>query len=162
MEKDQALWYVIRTKPKKEKEVFGRLTHAGLELFFPQIQGINSPKPLFPRYLFVLWNAADPLRHRMIRFTRGVISILGNEEGPQPVSTGIVETIRERTRDGSLVERDLLMQTGDKVRVKKGLLQDLIGIIEKKVPDAKRVQILFKWLGGTMRAKLRYTDLDRA
>lgn len=154
-------WYILKTKPKKEKEVLGQLSRAGFELFLPQIQGIHSPKPLFPSYLFIETDFQDPYRHRMVRYTRGVQRILGDMEGPQPVSVDIVETIRKQTRDGSLIERDLLLREGDTVRVKKGVLKDLIGMIEKRLPDSKRVQILFKWLSGTMRAKVKYTDLEK-
>ncbi len=154
-------WYVLKTKPKKEKEVVNRLSTAGFTLFFPQIRGVMSPKPLFPNYLFIDTDFTDPHHHRMVRFTRGVQKILGDIEGPQPVASVLIETIRERTRDGSLVERDLLLREGDVVRVKKGILKDLVGIIEKKLSDSKRVQVLFKWLSTTMRVRLSYTELEK-
>ena len=153
-------WYVLKTKPKKEKEVQHRLATAGFEMFFPQIMGLKSPKPLFPSYLFIRTDFSEPGCHRMVHFTRGVHRILGDADGPHPVSPSIVETIQERTRDGSLVERDLLLKEGDVVRVKKWVLKDLIGIIEKKLSDNQRVQILFKWISGTMRARIKYTDLE--
>ncbi len=154
-------WYVLKTKPMKEKEVRKRLSLAGFEVFLPTIQGIHVPKPLFPSYLFVCTDFQDSHKHRLVRFTRGVQKILGDGEGPQAISASLVQTIREMTRDGELVERDLLLKEGDVVRVKKGFLKDLIGMIEKKLPDTKRVQILLKWVSGTMRTKIRYTDLER-
>lgn len=119
-------------------------------------------KPLFPSYVFVNTDLQDPQRNRLVRFTRGVSRILGDEEGPRPVSEGIIETLRERTRDGFLIEQELLYKEGDEVRVKKGILMDLIGIIEKNIPDSGRVKILFKWLNGPMRAVLKCSELEKA
>jgi transcription antitermination factor NusG len=154
-------WYVIKSKPKKEKEVLEQLGRARYDLFFPSMRGPVSPKPLFPSYLFVRTDLENPYHHRMIRFTRGVSKILGDGEGPLPVADMIVEILRQQTKDGSLIEQELLYKEGDEVRVKRGILKDLAGIIEKNLPAAGRVKILFKWLNTSMRAVLRYTDLEK-
>ena len=155
-------WYVLKTKNKKEKEVVQRLQGVGFEIFFPTIQGLKSPKPLFPGYLFIQTDFGDTAQYQLVRYTHGIHQILGGGEGPQVVSPEIVEMIRSRTRNGSLIERDLLVRPGDPVRVKKGMLKDLIGIVEKNLPDSRRVQILFKWLSTTIRAKVKYTELERS
>ena len=154
-------WYVIRTKAKKEKEVVGQLTKVSYELFFPQMKALPSPKPLFPCYLFIRTDFSNPHHHRMVRYTRGVNRILGNGEGPEPISDTIIETLKEKTEDGLLIEQELLFQEGDEIKVKRGILRDLQGIIEKNLPAIGRVKVLFKWLSGDMRATLKYTDLER-
>lgn len=161
-------WYVIKTKPKKEKDVQNLLARASFETFLPTMKavGVSSEnhstlKPLFPSYLFIHTDFKDPYTHRMIRFTRGVSKILGDKEGPHTIAQEIVETLQKVTRDGSLIEQELLFQEGDKVRVKKGIMKDLLGIIEKNVPESGRVKILFKWISGSMRATLRYKDLEK-
>lgn len=164
-------WYVIKTKPKKEESVSQRLQRASFEVFLPKLKFISHQKmatvnyllkPLFPSYLFIRANFKNPSIKRLVHFTRGVSRILGDKEGPQPVSKDIVELLQERTRDGSLIEQELLYKEGAIVRVKKGLLKDLVGIIEKNITDAGRVKILFKWLNGNMRAILRYSELEKA
>ena len=97
-----------------------------------------------------------------MRFTRGVHKILGDGEGPQPISDLIVDTLRERTRDGMLIEQELLFKEGESVIVKRGILKDLLGIIEKNISDSGRVKVLFKWMNSSMRAVLRYVDLEKA
>lgn len=154
-------WYVVKTKPKKEKDVLHQLERLPGEPFLPLIQGPVSPKPLFPSYLFARMNLGDPYLHRMVRYTKGVSRILGDSEGPQPVSDIIVETLREKCLRGSIIERDLLFKPGDQVRIKRGLLRDLIGMIDKGMSDSGRVKILFKWLNTTMSAVLKYTDLEK-
>lgn len=155
-------WYVIQTKPKKEGDVQCQLTRANYMTFLPKMKGCSSVKPLFPSYLFVLVDFEEPQHHRLIRFTRGVRQILGNHEGPQPISEIIVETLREKTLNGSLIEQSLFLKDGDEVRVKRGILKDLDGIIERNIPAQGRVKVLFKWMNGTMRAVLKYTDLEKA
>jgi transcription antitermination factor NusG len=154
-------WYVIKTKPKKEKSVVSQLSQADFELFFPVMKGISGVKALFPSYLFVQTNFENYANHRLIRYTRGVHSILGDDAGPVSVESQIIETIKSRTRDGLLIERDLLYQKGSKVRVRRGVLKDLEGIVEKHCSGEERVQVLFKWLSGTMRAKLHCAHLER-
>lgn len=155
-------WYVIKTKPKKETDVLNQLKRASYELFFPRMKGLTAPKPLFPSYLFIRTNFEDSSAFRMVSFTRGVNKILGGAEGPQSISDLIIETLKEKTRDGSLIEQELLFKEGDAVSIKRGLLKDLIGIIEKNMSESGRVRVLFKWLQGNMRAVLKYTDLAKA
>jgi len=155
-------WHVIKTKPKKEESVKSQLTKASFDIFLPKIKTFCSSKPLFPSYLFIRTNFEDAALHRLVRFTRGVSKILGDGEGPQPVSEVIINTLKERTSDGSLIEQNLLYKNGDSVLIKKGILKDLIGIIEKNMSDSGRVQVLFKWLSSQMRAILKYTDLEKA
>lgn len=166
-------WYAIKTKPKREEGVGTQLKKASFEVFYPKIKAITShrkivvlnkhftTKPLFPTYLFVRTNFDDPSIHRMIRYTRGVNRILGNVEGPQPISEIIIQTLMERTNSDGLLEQELLYRKGDEIIVKKGILKDLVGIVEKNLSDDGRVKILFKWLQGTFRAEVPYHDLEK-
>lgn len=155
-------WYVIQTKPKKEGTVARQFNRAHYEYFFPQIRGMIKEKPLFPSYLFVRSDFKDPQVHRNVHFTRGVRGILGCSEGPIPVPDLLVETLKERTRNGSLIEQDLLFKEGDLVRVKRGILKDLAGIIEKNMPVQGRIRVLFRWLNSRMQAVFKYTELEKA
>lgn len=176
-------WYVVKTKPKKEKDVENHLKAVTFEVFLPMMKAIgmrreargkrfphipfplaSSPcdlKPLFPSYLFVRTDFDDPHIHRLIRFTRGVSKILGDTSGPVPLDNLIIETLMAHTRDGSLIEQRLLFKEGDEVRVKTGILKDLIGIVEKNMSETGRIRILFKWLSGNMKAILRYRLLEK-
>lgn len=155
-------WFVVQTKPKKERQAQAQLSQARFETFVPLMQGIACPKPLFPGYLFVFGALEDPRIHRLVRYTRGVSRVLGDLESPRAVSGEIIEALRNRTRDGALIERDLLFKEGDSVFVKRGLLKDLQGIIEKNLPDPKRVKVLFKWLSTSLTAVVNYQDLEKA
>lgn len=155
-------WYVIKTKPKKEIKVVCQFKQAEFEHFYPQMRGVGAPKALFPSYLFLKADLDQPGILRMVQFTRGVSRILGDAEGPRLVPELIVQTLQERTRDGMLIEQDLLFKEGDPVIIKRGILKDLIGIIEKNLSDQGRVKVLFKWLNSTVRAVIKYRDLEKA
>ncbi|MBI2082703.1 MAG: hypothetical protein HYT76_03955 [Deltaproteobacteria bacterium] len=154
-------WYVLQTKPKKEDQVLKRLCLSSFELFSPKIKVMASQKPLFPSYLFIKTDFSNARTFQNIRFTRGVSRILGSADGPVPIPETIVDTLREKTRDGSLIEQDLLFKEGIEVRVKRGMLMDLIGIIEKNISASGRVRVLFKWFNNCMRADLKYTELEK-
>lgn len=154
-------WYVIQTKPKKEESVTRQLAYARYECFFPRMKGLLKEKPLFPSYLFVRTDFRDSQSHRNVHFTRGVQRILGGLDGPIAVPDPIIEILKERTRDGSLIEQELLFKAGDLVRVKRGILKDLAGMIEKNISAQGRIRVLFKWLNSRMRAVFKYTEVTK-
>lgn len=154
-------WYVVKTKPKKEEEVERHLRRISADVFLPKIRALMRAKPLFPSYLFICGNLSNSSLYQLVKFTRGIHKILGDTEGPQPISESIIQTLRDKTRDGSLIEQELLFREGDRVRVKKGFLKDLSGIIEKNIPSSGRVKVLFKWLSGSARAAVKYTELEK-
>jgi transcription antitermination factor NusG len=156
-------WYVVQTKPQKEAVVLGLLTKANVDVFVPMIRRFKTRTcPLFPRYCFVRADLSDQTQHHMIRFTRGVTRILGDDSGPAPIAEDIVSTIRATTANGSLIEQELLYKPGDRVTVKSGVLQDLVGIVERNLSENGRIRILFKWLARKIRADIDYRQLERA
>ncbi len=165
-------WYVIKTKPKQEERVKQQLQRVPFSVFLPKIRSFSArqtehvanpftTKPLFPSYLFIQADLTLPKNHRLIHYTRGVSRILGDVEGPQPISEVVMSTLMEHTKDDGLLEQKLLYKDGDEVMVKKGILKDLIGIIEKNMPETGRVKVLFKWLQGSCRAVVKYRDLEK-
>lgn len=155
-------WYVIKTKPKREKLASALLSQVGFEVFLPLIQGVTEQKPLFPSYIFIHADFESNSQLRLVQYCRGVSYVLGDQKGPLSLIGEIISMLREQTRDGSLIEQELLLKEGDSVRVKRGLFADLVGIIEKHVSAEQRVQILFKWFSTSMRAVVKYRDLERA
>lgn len=156
------LWYVLQTKPQKERVVVHLLQQAGYEVFCPTMMRAGRLIPLFPRYCFLRADIANPKHHQLVRYTRGVTRVLGDNRGPVSVKEEFVVTIRSGLGAKDILEHELLFKLGDTVRVKDGVLRDLTGIIEKNVSADGRVQILFKWLSRKMRAVISYRDLEKA
>lgn len=166
-------WYVVQTKPQKESNVQRLFEEGGYESFLPKIKtflrsrrkGIENfgdrIKPLFPSYLFVRLEPLSANEFRTVKFTRGVNKIVGSPEGPIPIQEEVVAVIRERVGAKGFIEQGAFLKTNDKVVVKRGVLKDLIGVLEKPMDDKGRVEILFKIVKVQMRAKVFCGDLEK-
>lgn len=164
-------WYVVHTKPQKESNVHQLLAQGGFEAFLPKIKSFfrsrksgqefdDRIKPLFPSYLFIRLGT-EPENFRMVKYTRGVNKIIGSPAGPIPVDDTLIEVIQGRVGPAGYVEQGALLKTQDRVVVKRGVLKDLMGILEKPVDDKGRVEVLFKIVRHQMRAKIYCGDLEK-
>jgi transcriptional antiterminator RfaH len=149
----QRRWYVIRTKAGDECRAEGNLLNQEIETFLPLFKNhyhkngklVQTIKPLFPNYLFA---SLDLDRHfTKVKWTRGVSRILGNREGPVPVSPVVVQTIRDRVGRDNLIELEDRVKEGDPVQITSGPLKDLIGVFQKKMSGKDRVKILLNLIG---------------
>lgn len=166
-------WYVVHTKPQKEENVHQLFVQGGFESFLPKIKTFFSTtrnnskilsdriKPLFPSYLFIRLQQDKWNDLRTIKYTRGVHKILGGLDGPVSIPFDIIQIIQERTGDRGFIEQGAFFKPKDKVLVKRGVLKDLIGILEKPVDDKGRVEVLFKIVHHQMRAKVFCGDLEK-
>lgn len=160
-----AQWYVIQSKPQRELLVCAQLARISekIDYFFPKIKNHLGIRPLFPSYLFVNLDLQNFENYRLIKFTRGVLRVMGTRgEGPLPVEEIVIATIRGRLNAQGFVDQKEIFHLGKMVRVRKGPLKDLIGILEKPVSDEGRVQVLFKLLRYPLRAMLKFEDLEVA
>ena len=129
------------------------LLHQEIETFLPLFKDyyfrngrmIQTIKPLFPNYLFAKLDL-DP-QYTKVKWTRGVSRILGNREGPVPISEKVVQTIRERVGKDSLIELEEQIKEGDLVQVSSGPLKDLVGVFQKRMSGKDRVKILLNLIG---------------
>lgn len=152
-------WYVVQTKPKKEDDVQKRLELAELEVLNPKIRSLTrGMTSLFPSYIFLKWDLFNPAHYHMVRYTRGVNKILGTPTCPVPISDEAVEVIQSRLDKNSVLEEQA-MKVGSFVRVKKGVLKDLVGVLEKPVSPDGRVAILLRIYEREMRAFVDCRDV---
>ena len=162
-------WFVVKTKPQKDENVISLLARAGFEVFCPKIREIFYIKngaafrtrPLFPSYLFLRINFNDPHNIHLIKYTRGVSRILCAGGKPLPLAPQIIQTIKSRTDTEGMVKRQLGLRTGDPIRVRKGTLKDLIGILEKPASQEERVIVLLKLANYEMKAQLHWTEIEK-
>ena len=90
--------------------------------------------------------------HRLVRYTRGVSYVLGSDHKPVSISGEVIDIIKSRLNQDGHVEVRTLFKPGDKVRLKRGVFKDLIGILEKPVSAAGRVQVLLNMWNREVRA----------
>jgi len=163
-------WYVIQTKPTVEGMVQQHLRNAHIETFLPKIKAAvrgkrrstSRIKSLFPSYLFAHIDLHDGNLYRMIKYTRGVRKILGDGEVPISVPDEMIEIIRERISPEGIIERGLTMKKGDEVRIRTGVFQDLVGILEKPASAAGRVRVLLKIMHHRVKCELSAEDIEKA
>ncbi|OGP88810.1 MAG: hypothetical protein A2156_07375 [Deltaproteobacteria bacterium RBG_16_48_10] len=146
-------WYVVRTKAGDEHRANRNLLNQEIETFLPLFKGyhdrngkmIRTIKPLFPNYLFAKIDLNS--HYTKVKWTRGVSRVLGNREGPVPISEKVVQTIRDRVGKDDLIELEEEMREGDFVQITSGPLKDLIGVFQKKMSGKDRVKILLNLIG---------------
>ncbi|OGQ05051.1 MAG: hypothetical protein A3F82_02530 [Deltaproteobacteria bacterium RIFCSPLOWO2_12_FULL_44_12] len=157
-------WFVLQSKPQKENVVCSQLARleGKVECFFPRIRSHLGIKPLFPSYLFVSF-LPDSEHFRLIKYTRGTLRILGSRGGePLPVTNEIVATVKNKLGPDGLIDQRGVYPIGKVVKVRRGPLKDLIGILEKPTSEVGRVQVLFRLLRYPLRAALKFEDLEAA
>ena len=146
-------WYAVQTRPAAEEVAAETLRTLELETVLPRVQRLQGRgstasfrrRPLFPGYLFV---RCHPERHlHAIRYSRGVIRLVGGRESPAPIEDAVIEAFRGRMDDSGCVELDEPgFQRGDRVQIESGPFRGLLGVFERGLEDHVRVVILLEAL----------------
>jgi len=161
------LWYVIQTKPGKERDASAYLSDKGLETLSPLMETFSmrngkitkENKPLFPGYMFGKF-ALDS-NYSLVRWARGVKKVLSFGGYPVPISGSVVELIRAKTDTAGVVRTTHSFTPNDVIRVKAGPLKDLLGIFERWMPDQERVRILLSLVGYQPTIELHCSMLEK-
>jgi len=130
-------WSAVYTRHQHEKKVAGMLTTKGFEVFLPLYESVRRWKqrrkllhmPLFPGYVFV---RGAFLRRLPVLTTPGVHMILCKGDQLVTIPEEEIEAIR-RAVDGDLrVEPHPFLKCGELVRVIRGALIGVEGILVRK------------------------------
>lgn len=143
-------WYLIYTKSKNEDAVSEKLSGCGLEIFNPKFKERKFVRrkirevisPLFPCYIFA--NFEFPKDFHLVKYTRGVKKVIGNENSPIPVPPDIIDSIRGRIIEGLVKVKSTTFMPGDEVVIKDGPFQGLVAVFERKLSGVERVSVLLK------------------
>jgi len=146
-------WYVAQLKAGRERVAIKGLGEQDFRTYYPQMMVtrarngriIDDTEPVFPTYLFVQ-SQHDAHRWRSIKYTRGVIRLLGNNQ-PCPMPDREVEALQDRERDGLLCHpRRRPIRPGDLVEFKCGPFTGLQGVCQWT--RRERIGVLLQILGG--------------
>lgn len=149
-------WYLIYSKPKKEKTAQEHLERQGYEAYLPLIRNerrhrskcISIIEPLFSRYLFVrLDKIAD--NWLPIHSTIGVAKIVEFGHIPAQVPDHLVSTLMKNENENEAGIQCLPVceyKSGEAVRVIKGAIKGYEGIFMAETSQ-ERVIILLNMLG---------------
>jgi transcriptional antiterminator RfaH len=154
-------WYVINTRPKKERQVERLFEEGGFTVYCPKYLREKRIGPFFPGYAFVRFEFPD--QFQMVKYTRGVKRIVGNDDSPTPIPEEIVLGIKAREQNGLVVFEKYgeSPAVGDEIEVVEGPFKGLKGIFRKEVGDNERVMILLNYVSYQGMLLIEKTKLKR-
>ncbi len=133
-------WFAVHVKSRHEFQVLERLTGASIETFLPAVEKLSKWKdrekliefPLFPGYLFVHIDKSHPSRLSVLK-TKGVVRMLGTVPGePEPVPDEQILSLQKVIAAGSPIDPYPYLHEGKRVRIKRGPLAGVEGILVEK------------------------------
>jgi transcription antitermination factor NusG len=87
-------------------------------------------RPLFPGYVFCRLNPSERLVP--VLTSPGVVSLIGSGKQPAPIPEVEIDAVRRLLASGAGVEAYPLVREGQRIRVTRGSLKGLEGILLKK------------------------------
>ncbi len=161
------LWYVLHTKSRFEDVVDDLLVKKSFEVFLPKIlvksrrrdRRLMIRTPLFPGYLFLKTNLQSPEYIEILR-TGGAVRLIGNKEGPIPVATEIIESLKIMVAGDNKVFTGTRFKKGDLVMVVCGPFTGLTGIFVQ-YRGKGRVVVTIKALRQFAAVDVREDDVER-
>jgi transcriptional antiterminator RfaH len=146
-------WYLVRTKPNRERYVSVQLAGLAPEVFLPLLSTTERPTdlsndtvPLFPQYVFL---RCDLTAHYFqIRYAPGVTSFVTAGHDPLSVPETIIESVRARcTNDVVHLNREVFRK-GEPVRILTGPFRGFDAVFERYLSGAERAAILLTAVEG--------------
>jgi len=127
-------WYAIHTRSRFENVVLDGLTRKEVEAFLPRItvrsKRVDRKKmiqiPLFPGYLFVKISL-DPHEHLEVVKTIGVVTFVGNRQGPVPIAGESIASLKIMVQGGQEILTGSQFKQGDRVMVVSGPFAGVTG-----------------------------------
>jgi len=139
-------WFIVNIKPKKESLVERLFQQKGILSYYPKYLKNGRPAPFFPGYGFVYFDY--PAQFNLIKYTRGVRTVVGHSHCPIPVCSTLIVEIKARECDGyiQLSEECGEACVGDEIEITTGPLKGVRGIFSEKLKDRDRVAILLQYV----------------
>lgn len=130
-------WWALYTRHQHEKVVADMLEAKGFEVFLPRYESMRRWKdrqkllslPLFPCYVFV---RGDLNRRLQVVSTPGVHMVLSRGEQFAIIPECEIAAIRRTVEGHYRVEPHPFLKVGERVRVTRGSLQGVEGILVRK------------------------------
>ncbi|HZQ56114.1 MAG TPA: UpxY family transcription antiterminator [Bryobacteraceae bacterium] len=153
-------WYAVRTRANHEKTASTVLEAKGYQPYLPTYKVrrrwsdrvVETLLPLFPGYVFCRFDAK--LRSPIIT-TPGVVSVVGFGADPAPIPDNEIVAIETALRSGLSAEPYAFLSEGQRVRVTRGSLEGVEGVLIKKKNDWRLV------ISVTMLQRSLSVEIDR-
>ena len=139
-------WFVLNIKPKKDFQVERLFEEGGIEFYCPKYIQDTKEKSFFPGYGFI--NFDYPEQYKLVKYTRGVKRIIGNDEGPIAIPEEIIQQIKQREINGYIEFEKYggIPEIGDEIEIMEGPMKGLRGIFRTELTEKERVIILLNYV----------------
>lgn len=130
-------WYALHTRYQHEKAVTQILTRKGFEILLPLYESVRRWKdrtkvlslPLFTCYVFLKGGLE---RRWEVLNTPGIYELLSTGGQPIAIPTAEIDAIQQVMKSGVRLEPHRLLKIGERVRIKRGPLAGLQGLLVRK------------------------------
>jgi transcription antitermination factor NusG len=137
-------WYALYTYPRHEKRIAEQIENRRFCCFVPLYRSVRRWKDrrkeidqvLFPGYVFVQMALEDKLKVLQLP---GVVRLVTSKGRPVPVSADEIESLRDRLSRGAKLKPHPYLRTGRRVRVRRGPLEGLEGVIVRRKESCRFV-----------------------
>lgn len=161
---ENSRWWALYTRHQHEKVVAGTLVTKGFEVFLPLYDSMRRWKdrkklislPLFPCYVF-LKGSLD--RKLQIVTTPGVHMILTHGERIASIPEAEIEAIRRVVEGRYRVEPHPFLKCGERVRVMRGALEGVEGILLRK-KNWHRLVLSVNMLAQSVAVEIDSSDVE--
>jgi transcriptional antiterminator RfaH len=161
-------WYALHVKPNAEYLVVEILESRSIETYLPTLKSLHprpghTTTPYFPSYLFARIDF-EVTAYAAIAWTPGIRGVVAVERRPAVLEDEVIQALRERVDQiwaaGGLPTHTF--QPGDRVRIREGALQGLMGVFDGPTTPTQRVRILLNFLGRARPAEVPVDGLELA
>lgn len=130
-------WYAAFTRSNHERTAAEQMKRRSIENFVPTYETVRKWKdrrkrlemPLFPGYVFVRVAIEERLS---VLVVPGVVRLVGFNNRPVPVADEEIESLRMIVNRKLRPEPHPFLPVGRKVRIKRGALEGVAGILVRK------------------------------
>lgn len=141
---DPSPWFAVRTRSNQERNIATAFEFKNLEHYLPTYQTVSRwtdrkvviQRPFFPGYVFCRFRLENRLP---VLTTPGVVAVVGFGSEPAAIPDSQIETVRQVLGSGLATEPCPFLKEGQRIRVVRGPLQGVEGILLQKKADWKLV-----------------------
>ena len=160
-------WFCLKAQPKREHIAAAclRQMHFEVEVFCPRVRfrkhtnrgPVWFVESMFPGYLFARFDYAT--LHRRVRQGPGVSGFVQFGDRLALLPDELISEIKARMGEDEFVEINQGLEPGQNVQIAQGPFQGLEALVTRLIAARDRVEILIEWMGRSLRAEARVTDL---
>ena len=159
-------WYAVQTRSRFEKTVATQLHAKSIETYLPAFGEVHQWKdrkkflqmPVFPGYVFVRIIAGGTARVEVLK-TLGAVRILGSAETIEPVPDHEIAAVRLLLQSSGRCVSHPFVREGTWVRVRRGSLKDLEGILVR-IKNHNRLVVSINLLNQGVATEVDASDVE--